>query len=58
MKLYFLINGGYFIAQLTVYEGEVLKEGDNRSKVFLATKFGNEFDPETRKGTGKVKGIN
>ena len=58
MKLYLLINGGYLIAQLTVYEGEVLKEGDNRSKVFLATKFGNEFDPETRKGTGKVKGIN
>jgi len=36
--------------------GAVLKEGDNRSKVFLATKFGNVYDPETRKGTGNVRG--
>lgn len=36
--------------------GAVLAEGDNRSKVFLATKFGNVYDPETRKGTGEVRG--
>jgi len=36
--------------------GAVLKEGDNRSKVFLATKFGNHFNPVTREATGKVKG--
>ncbi|KAI5120102.1 hypothetical protein M0805_001258 [Coniferiporia weirii] len=34
----------------------VLAEGDNRSKVFLATKFGHEFDPETRQTTGKIRG--
>ncbi|KAI5114825.1 hypothetical protein M0805_009776 [Coniferiporia weirii] len=34
----------------------VLAEGDNRSKVFLATKFGHEFDPETRRTTGKIRG--
>lgn len=36
--------------------GAVLKEGDNRSKVFLATKFGNEFDSKTRQMTGNVRG--
>ncbi|KLO19313.1 Aldo/keto reductase [Schizopora paradoxa] len=36
--------------------GAVLKEGDNRSKVFLATKFGNVFDPVTKKSTGQVRG--
>ena len=36
--------------------GQVLAEGDNRSKVFLATKFGNEYDPATRKMTGAVRG--
>lgn len=36
--------------------GAVLKEGDNRSKVFLATKFGNVFDPVTKKSSGQVRG--
>jgi len=36
--------------------GAVLKEGDNRSKVFLATKFGNVYDAITRKLTGEVRG--
>ncbi|THH06006.1 hypothetical protein EW145_g4385 [Phellinidium pouzarii] len=43
----------------TIYQlpaGSVLAEGDNRSKVFLATKFGHEFDPETRQSSGKIRG--
>merc|ERR1712093_36495 len=36
--------------------GEVLREGDNRSKVFLATKFGNTFDKEKRENTWQIKG--
>jgi len=36
--------------------GAVFKEGDNRSKVFLATKFGNVFDPVTKKPSGQVRG--
>ncbi|KAF8521734.1 Aldo/keto reductase [Hysterangium stoloniferum] len=36
--------------------GSVLKENDNRSKVFLCTKFGNVFDRETGKPTGTVRG--
>ncbi|KIJ51716.1 hypothetical protein M422DRAFT_26487 [Sphaerobolus stellatus SS14] len=36
--------------------GSVLKEGDNRSKVFLATKFGQVFDRQTLKRTGEVRG--
>ncbi|KAH8914990.1 Aldo/keto reductase, partial [Atractiella rhizophila] len=34
--------------------GEVLAEGDNRSKVFLATKFGNDWNRET----GERAGVN
>jgi len=36
--------------------GSVLKEGDNRSKVFLCTKFGNVFDRQTLQATGQVRG--
>ncbi|EJC99317.1 Aldo/keto reductase [Fomitiporia mediterranea MF3/22] len=36
--------------------GSVLAEGDNRSKVFLATKFGFEIDPVTGQSTGKIRG--
>lgn len=36
--------------------GSVLAEGDNRSKVFLATKFGNTFDAAGGKPIGKVRG--
>ncbi|KAL5499030.1 hypothetical protein ACEPAH_1548 [Sanghuangporus vaninii] len=36
--------------------GSVLAEGDNRSKVFLATKFGHELDPVTRQSSGKIRG--
>jgi len=37
--------------------GSVLKEGDNRSKVFLATKFGHVFDEKTRTAAGQIRGI-
>jgi len=36
--------------------GSVLKEGDNRSKVFLCTKFGNVFDAATRTPAGQIRG--
>ncbi|KIJ51828.1 hypothetical protein M422DRAFT_203068 [Sphaerobolus stellatus SS14] len=36
--------------------GSVLAEGDNRSKVFLATKFGFVFDEETGRGNDEVRG--
>lgn len=36
--------------------GSVLAEGDNRSKVFLCTKFGNVFDPVTRQSKGQIRG--
>ncbi|KIJ51827.1 hypothetical protein M422DRAFT_244206, partial [Sphaerobolus stellatus SS14] len=35
--------------------GSVLQEGDNRSKVFLATKFSHVFDEETGKATGEIQ---
>ncbi|KIJ48426.1 hypothetical protein M422DRAFT_247762 [Sphaerobolus stellatus SS14] len=34
---------------------QFLKEGDNCSKVFLATKFGHLFDEETEKLAGEVR---
>ena len=34
----------------------MLKEGNNRERVFLATKFGNVFDEVTGKSTGEVRG--
>ncbi|EJC99318.1 oxidoreductase [Fomitiporia mediterranea MF3/22] len=36
--------------------GSVLAEGDNRAKVFLATKFSRELDPVTNKPTGRIRG--
>ena len=36
--------------------GSVLKEGDNRSKVFLCTKFGIVFDRKTLLMTGEIRG--
>ena len=36
--------------------GQVLAEGDNRSKVFLATKFANDFDREKRVNNWTVRG--
>ena len=39
------------------YIGEVLKEGDNRSKVFIASKFGHELNFKTGERTGNVRGM-
>jgi len=36
--------------------GSVLKEGNNRSKVFLCTKFGIGFDRKTLRGTDEIRG--
>ncbi|KAF8578371.1 Aldo/keto reductase [Ramaria rubella] len=36
--------------------GSVIKEGDNRSKVFLCTKFGNVFDRNALVALGQVRG--
>lgn len=36
--------------------GQVLAEGDNRSKVFLATKFANTFDIEKQQFKGVIRG--
>merc|ERR1711939_1184502 len=36
--------------------GQVLNEGDNRSKVFIATKFGNAFDRQTKQLQYSVRG--
>ena len=36
--------------------GQVLNEGDNRSKVFIATKFGYDFDRQTKHINFDVRG--
>ncbi|KAF8521680.1 Aldo/keto reductase [Gautieria morchelliformis] len=55
------IGATFWDTQVPVWDhffkhSSVLKEGNNRSKVFLCTKFGNVFDRKTLLPTGEVRG--